>query len=226
LRTTDYDELDTKETGMVTTRWDERFLASTRGQVAALLRRGSRTVDELAATLGLTDNAIRAHLAALERDGLVKQGEPRRGGGKPAFTYELTAEAERLFPKAYGVLLTQLLKTLAEHLPPPVLDDVLRTVGHDVAAGQRTAGGDLRDRVEQARTLLTDLGGVVDVEETATGFVLQGASCPLCAAVEGSPEACVIAEALLSDIIGEHVCQACDLGPPPRCRFEVPNPTP
>ncbi|HET8522517.1 MAG TPA: ArsR family transcriptional regulator [Thermomicrobiales bacterium] len=209
---------------MVTTRWDERFLASTRGQVAALLRRGSQTVDELAGALGLTDNAIRAHLTALERDGLVKQGEPRRGGGKPAFTYELTAEAERLFPKAYGLLLTQLLKTLAERLPPAALDDVLRAVGHEVAADQRIGNGDLRDRVEQARTLLTNLGGVVDVEESADGFVLQGASCPLCAAVEGSPEACLIAEALLADVIGVEVCQACDLGPPPRCRFEVRNP--
>jgi predicted ArsR family transcriptional regulator len=157
---------------------------------------------------------------------LVKQGEPRRGGGKPAFTYELTAEAERLFPKAYGLLLTQLLKTLADRLPPAVLDDVLRTVGHDVAAGQRLASGDLRERVERAGVLLTDLGGVVDIEESADGFVIQGASCPLCAAVEGSPEACLIAEVLLSDIIGERVCQTCDLGPPPRCRFEVPNPAP
>lgn len=59
---------------MVAPSRDERFFASTRGQVVTLLRRGSRTVDELAGTLGLTDNAVRAHLAGLERDGLVTQG--------------------------------------------------------------------------------------------------------------------------------------------------------
>ena len=52
-------------------RFDERFFESTRGQVLALLRRGPRTIDEMAAALGLTDNAIRAHVAALERDALV-----------------------------------------------------------------------------------------------------------------------------------------------------------
>ena len=43
-----------------------------------LLRRASRTVEELAQALGLTDNAVRAHLATLERDGLVRQGGLRR----------------------------------------------------------------------------------------------------------------------------------------------------
>ena len=44
-----------------------RFLASTRGQIVILLRQGHATVDDLATTLGLTDNAVRAHLAGLER---------------------------------------------------------------------------------------------------------------------------------------------------------------
>jgi DNA-binding transcriptional ArsR family regulator len=41
---------------------NERFFAHTRGQVVALLRHGDRTVEELAQALGLTDNAVRAHL--------------------------------------------------------------------------------------------------------------------------------------------------------------------
>ena len=43
-------------------RWNERFFASTRGQVVARLRRTPETVNELAAALGLTDNAVRSHL--------------------------------------------------------------------------------------------------------------------------------------------------------------------
>ena len=91
-----------------------RFLASTRGQVVILLRQGLATVDELATTLGLTDNAVRAHLAGLERDGLVVQAGVRRGGGKPAYTYAITADAEQLFPKAYGAILSVLLDVLGE----------------------------------------------------------------------------------------------------------------
>lgn len=203
------------------TRWDERFFASTRGQVMTLLRRGGSTVDELAGALSLTDNAVRAHLIALERDGLVRQGDSRRTGGKPSFTYELTPEAERLFPKAYGVLLSQLLDVLEDRVPPGALADMLREVGHRMAAGQPPATGDLRKRVERAQTLLASLGGLSDVEEVEGGFVILGCSCPISAAVEGTAGACLMAEALLSDVTGAPVRQVCDPGPPPRCRFEV-----
>ena len=75
------------------TGWEQRFLSSTRGRLVTLLRRSARTVDELAHELGLTDNAVRAHLATLERDGLVAS---RPGQGtfvtKAAHAMPVTAE--------------------------------------------------------------------------------------------------------------------------------------
>ena len=210
---------------MGTTRRDERFFASTRGQVVELLRRGSRTVEDLATALGLTDNAVRAHIAALERDGLVVQSGVRRATGKPAYVYELTAEADRLFPKAYGTLLHQLLDVLADRVAPDTLDEVLREVGRRVATGN-AVGGDLRRRVEHAATLLGDLGGLADIAESGDGFVIRGCSCPIAAAVQDHPEACLIAETLLAEVISVPVRQVCDQGPPPRCRFDVPAPAP
>lgn len=207
---------------MVINRGDERFFASTRGRVVTLLRRGHRTVDELAQALAVTDNAIRTHLVALERDGFVTQGESRRGGGKPAFTYQLTPEAERLFPKAYGVLLQQLLDVLGERLPHDVIADALREVGHRLAAGHSPATGDLRERVEQALVLLGDLGGLAEADVSEDRVLIEGYSCPLAAAVEGNADACLLAETLLSDLLGVPVRQVCDQGPPPRCRFEIP----
>lgn len=211
---------------LLTTRRDERFFSSTRGQVVTLLRGGSRTVDELATELGLTDNAIRAHLTGLERDGLVQQGEPRRGVGKPAHTFQLTEDAERLFPHAYGALLNQLLTVLAERLPSEQLADVMREVGHRLPTGQSAPSGDVRKRVEQAVALLSNLGGFAEIEETAGGYVIQGCTCPLAAAVDATPNACLLAETLLSDATGLPVHQICDPGPPPRCRFEIRAPRP
>ncbi len=83
---------------MKPTKLDQRFLESTRGRIVRLLRGSSRTVEELATQLELTDNAVRAHLTTLERDGLVRQSGVRRGARKPHFTYSLTPEAEKLFP--------------------------------------------------------------------------------------------------------------------------------
>src|SRR5215472_16860011 len=114
---------------MATPPGNPRFWATTRGQLILLLRRASRTVEELAQTLHLTDNAVRAHLATLERDGLVEQQGVRRGAGKPAFVYALTPEAERLFPKAYEPVLQQLLDVLEEHHTPEQVKELLRTTG-------------------------------------------------------------------------------------------------
>src|SRR5215472_196220 len=101
---------------MQLTRGNQRFFASTRGKIVTLLRRGSRTVEELAEALNLTDNAVRAHLIALERDGLVQQRGQRRSSSKPASTYDLAQAAEDLFPKAYAQVLDQLLGVLGEQM--------------------------------------------------------------------------------------------------------------
>jgi predicted ArsR family transcriptional regulator len=204
---------------------DERFFASTRGRVTTLLRHGDRTVEELAQALGLTDNAVRAHLATLERDGLVRQAGLRRGTSKPAYAYALTPAAERLFPKAYGTLLRMLLDVLSERLPPSAVDDAVREVGHRVAAGQTVPNGELRYRIDQALAVLGELGGLAETEEQEDGFIIRGASCPLAAAVPGHPEICHLAETLLSDLIGVPVAECCQRGDQPRCCFAVSAPT-
>lgn len=203
---------------------DERFFASTRGRVVTMLRPGHRTVDDLATELGLTDNAVRAHLASLERDGLVRQGDLRRGPNKPSFTYQLTEQAERLFPKAYGILLNRLLSVISERLPPADVTALLREVGHRIPAGPQPAGCDLPSRIEHAAAVLTSLGGLVDIEALDSGYAIQGCACPISAAVGANPDACLLAQTLLEDVIGAPVRQACDQGDPPRCRFEISAP--
>jgi predicted ArsR family transcriptional regulator len=201
-------------------RWDQRFFSTTRGQVVAMLRRASRTVNELAAELGLTDNAVRLHLSTLERDGLVAQEGMRRGAGKPSYAYRLTSEAERLFPKPYGPVLDELLHVLAERLPPDQFEGALREVGHRLARGHETASGNLRERVEHGVALLNEMGGLAEVEEYDGGFAIQGFNCPLTDAARHA-ETCCMAETLLADVIGAPVCEHCDRSDPPRCRFVI-----
>src|SRR5262249_59361639 len=84
-------------------RWWERSVGGrVRGRIIALLRRGDRTVEELARSLDLTDNAVRAHLATLEKDGVVHQARLRHSGGarQPATGYALAPGAEALLSAA------------------------------------------------------------------------------------------------------------------------------
>ena len=204
--------------------WDQKFFESTRGQIVTLLRRAGRTVEELAQKLDLTDNGVRAHLATLERDGIVRQrGSLRRtsGGGKPAYIYELAPEAEELFAKAYEQVLSQLLDVLAVQLGPQESEALLRSVGHHIAEGQTVPADGVPRRLEAAVGVLNKLGGLAELEEGDGSFVIRGYSCPLAGVAPDHPEVCRMAETLLTELAGVPVYEYCDRGERPRCCFEV-----
>lgn len=203
------------------TKLDKRFFDTSRGRIVTLLRGGAKTVSELAAELELTDNAVRAHLLSLERDGLVRQRGVQRGTRKPHFSYELTGEAESLFPKAYDALLNQLIGVLKSRLTPAALEEVLREVGRSLAANADRRKDGLETRIGDALSALEAIGGAARLEKEDDKLVIRSGSCPLATAVAEHPEVCQLTEALLSEIIGENVRERCDRNGSPRCAFEI-----
>jgi predicted ArsR family transcriptional regulator len=198
-------------------------MKSTRGKILDLLRPKEKTVNELAATLGLTDNAVRAHLLSLERDGLVHQSGTQPGFRKPHATYALTPEAEQIFPKSYGVLLDLLLIVISRQLSPRELRAAMRAVGKRVADNHllEVKGKSRNRRIKAALRILKNLGGSATFEESDGKHFIRGHGCPLAAATSRHPEACLIAETLLSEIIGAPVKECCIHGSTPSCRFEI-----
>lgn len=212
---------------MTVTSLGSKFLETTRGQMVSLLRRSARTVDDLASAMGLTNNAIRNHLSTLERDGIIRQEGVRRspGAGKPAVVYELHPDAEPFFSNAYAPVLRTLVDVLVTQLPPQQADELLRSVGHRLAAGAGgKASGDLSARVTAAAAILTSLGGDVEVIEKDGELRIRGCACPLAATVADHPEVCHAVETLVSDVVGAPVVSTCDHGARPRCCFEIQGP--
>ena len=208
---------------MKPTAWRARLMESTRGKILDLLRPKEQTVNELAAALGLTDNAVRAHLLSLERDGLIHQSGTQPGFRKPHATYALTPDAEQIFPKAYGVLLDLVLIVISRQLSPKELRAAMREVGKRVADNHLLAvkGKSKDERIEIALHILKELGGAASFEESEGKHFIRGNGCPLAAATSRHPEACLIAESLLSQIIGVPVKEHCIHGGTPSCRFEI-----
>jgi len=203
-----------------------RVLETTRGRVVALLRRSARTVDDLASALGLTDNAVRSHLTALERDGIVRAEGVRRatGAGKPPTVYELQPDADVLLSRAYAPALRAVIDALLTELPTEQSDAILRRVGHELAdqAGGR-APGDRKARVRAAAAAIERLGAEADVigGEEAEGLCIRGAGCPLSSAVSAQPRVCLVVETLVADVSGEPARSCCEHGLRPRCRFAI-----
>lgn len=203
------------------TNWLERLLGETQLHLLSLLRRSRQTITTLAEALSLTDNAVRMHIAALHRDGIVEQvGAQRDTGGKPARVYGLTRAGEELFPKAYALVLGKLVEELVSTQGRDRAIELLRAVGAQAAAGAHQ-GASPKQRMESAAAVFRNLGADVDVQETSTGWRLHGYGCPLSAVTSGHAEVCELGKALVEEVVGGPVKECCQRGDHPRCAFEI-----
>ena len=203
------------------TRFDDRFFDSTRGRIVTLLRRTNLTVNELVSELGLTDNAVRAHLLSLERDGLVVQKGTVRGHRKPHFVYGLSEKARDLFPRPYGTLFNRLLSSLKATLRRPTLEARLRDVGMSLGENSSATPQTREARLEQALSAIESLGGSARVSTESDQTIIQSDGCPFSEAVEAHPEVCKVTESMLETILETKVEEACDRSESPKCRFVV-----
>lgn len=196
---------------------------ATRGRLLTLLRDDPCTVDDLAAALGLTDNAVRFHLAGLERDGAIERAGVRKpeGAGKPAVLYAISRETEIAFSRAYAPVLAACLEELRDEMRPEALIKLLRRVGERLARNVEPGTGSLKSRVSAASALLNQLGGLTTVEQSPGVFRIIGQGCPLGAAVATEPCLCHTVESLLSHVVGAEVREQCNHSGRPSCCFEI-----
>lgn len=117
----------------------KQLLDTSRGRIVSLLQRGGLTADDVASQLGLTPSAIRIHMTAMERDGVVRRAGKRPGTTRPSHVFELTPQVEQLLSKAYIPLLTQLRACLFGSAAG-------RSVGRPVAKGREGPRGRLVSR--------------------------------------------------------------------------------
>src|SRR5690349_4578956 len=123
---------------------------SPRDQVLDAIRRGYTTVTALADVLDVTDNAVRLHLSALERDGrvarrgLVRSGKP----GQPAAEYDLTETGESALSSAYPAAFTALMEALSDRHDARAMRAVLVDAGARVPRGVADPESSLARRAE------------------------------------------------------------------------------
>jgi predicted ArsR family transcriptional regulator len=99
----------------------------------------------------------------------------------------------------------------------------MRAAGRTVAQEhlREVKGKTRQQRINAALGILKELGGMATFREENGKDVICGNGCPIAAATADHPEACLLAESLLTEIIGTPVKAHCIGGPKPSCRFEV-----
>ncbi|HEV7838832.1 MAG TPA: ArsR family transcriptional regulator [Gemmatimonadaceae bacterium] len=197
--------------------------AASRARLLRLLREGAWTVEDLAGSLELTDNAVRFHLAALEREGSVrKEGILRKPAvGQPAMLYSLTPAAEDAFSRAYAPVLGATLAELRENMSTAQLIGFLKRVGKRLATGVEHSSAPIGRRVAQASALLNSLGGITVVQKADDSYQIVGKACPLARAVQSDHCVCAAVTALVAEVVEADVRERCDRSGRPRCCFEI-----
>jgi predicted ArsR family transcriptional regulator len=196
---------------------------ATRTRLIEQLRLGCNTIEGLAAALGITDNAVRFHIATLERTEIIHRAGTVRDGrvGKPAVVYELTDFGEELQSRAYAPVLTACVEELATHMSEQQLLAFMRDVGLRLAANVAKPDGDLDSKVRNATEILEALGGKISITSSSAGTVIQGHACPIASAVVRQPVTCTVIQTLLDELLGLPVTELCNHTERPRCKFLV-----
>lgn len=203
--------------------WMHRLLAGTRGRILAELRHRPATVNGLTERLAISANAVRSHLAALERDRLVVAEQlQRQGVGKPAHQYRLTSDAQALTPKAYDTMLDVVLSAARERAGEDVYTAILDGAADRLAGPARIQGAGIEARLAETKALLATLGADVEIERRGNRVRLRGADCPLASMVAAHPELCGVLADVIARRLGVAVNDCCDRSQAlPRCCFEA-----
>jgi predicted ArsR family transcriptional regulator len=137
------------------------------------------TVDGLARKLGVSRNAVRQHLTALERDGLVAKGARQPSGGRPEQLYVLTPEGLEQFPRQYSWISELLLQAL-EGRADGGLGDELERMGEAVGQSLQaqiggTASGEAR--IAALAGLMAGLGYDARATADENGPIIEAQNC-------------------------------------------------
>ncbi|AVO58910.1 helix-turn-helix transcriptional regulator [Pseudomonas chlororaphis] len=191
---------------------------------ALLYQASGMSIDELAEHLAVTRTAIRQHLAALERDGLVLRGETRPTGRRPEQLYRLTDHAREQFPRQYQMLASVLIDEVADIIGPEALTTLMRNLGRKLAQDRE------HEAVDEARIVqhMNQVGYEAEVFFRSSGAPeIVAHNCVFHRLAAAHPVVCELDLALIGTLGGGEVEHAeCMVRGGHVCRFRLRPPEP
>jgi predicted ArsR family transcriptional regulator len=182
----------------------------TRRAIAKLLKtEGPIDSAQLGQRLGLTAMAVRQHLYALQREGLVTSEERPVPIGRPAKFWRLTREADHLFPEAYAELSVALIDSVKDAFGEEGLERVLtsRCARQRADYGKRIRLKHPLDRkLNELAKVRTEEGYMAEIRREDDGsFLLVENHCPICAAANACQGFCSTELDLFRSVLGPGV---------------------
>ena len=158
-----------------------------------LKSRGAQTAPLLAKNLNLTSMAIRLHLYDLAEEGLISFTEQKQNRGRPAKFWQLTGDAQEVFPDAHQALAVDLIQSVRRALGQTGLNAVVNTHSQsqlDSYLEKLSGQTDLAARVQGLAKIRSAEGYMAEVREDAQGWLFSENNCPICAAAKACTKLC------------------------------------
>ncbi len=192
------------------------------GAAASTLRRsillhlrqaGPTSPDGLAAALGASRTGVLQQLHALEAANLVAHSTERHGVGRPRHLYDVTPDAQDLFPANYDDLAAGLLSAIADVGGTELVEEVFaarrRQIGDRVRASMAARlppDAPLVDRVRELAVIQDEAGYLAEWYVGDDGAVrLRENNCAIHHVANGHPAACDAELALFRELLGPGV---------------------
>ena len=205
--------------------YDMQLGKSPAGQILKLLQqRGTLSIKDIEAALGVTATAVRQQLTALRAEDLVSSTTVREKRGRPRAVYGLTEKGQALFAQGYENLALVLLEELLEQAEPVLAKQLLRRVS--TRLGQQYAeemrGEVIADRLQELVDRLQEYGIISQVNEEDDLFVLTEYGCPYYSVARQHREICDMEIEAMEQALGAEVtlCQS-QLDGHHGCQFQV-----
>jgi predicted ArsR family transcriptional regulator len=186
---------------------------------------GPSSPDQLATRLGASRTGVLQQLRALEAARLVSRQTVRHGVGRPRHLYDVTPDAQGLFPANYDGLAAGLLAAIEAIGGDDLLEQVFaarrRQLGprvRDDIADRVTDDASLLDRVQELAVIQSASGYLADASVGTDGTIrLQEHNCAIYQVALASPAACRAELELFTEILGADVVRERHIASGDRC---------
>jgi predicted ArsR family transcriptional regulator len=170
-----------------------------------LKRDGEMTVSQLCELLGVTSMAVRRHLTALQKDGLIVARLEKKLRGRPTYIYKLTEKSESLFPSGFQNLAIDLLDLVFEQSGHKGVMDLLTRRNARLAERlrPRVENKTLGERVQEVSKIFSENGYMTDWKKLDDGdFVIYQQHCAVRDLANQYRQLCILEPRLMEDLLG------------------------